>query len=253
MKVQTIENCPSCGSLLERVKDQLFCRNPDCEAKSNKKVLHYIKTLKIKGLGEKTVEKLSIYTIEDIYNLDWDFSISTIGEKLTDKLFQEIEKSKHVDLAIYLAAFGIPLVGKTIAGRLTGVSSLDDITYQKCRDCGIGDKASENLSNWIKNSEINLPITINFPEESSNSTRNNKSNFKICVTGKINNYSRTELSELLKPVGITIMSSVSKNIKYLVSEGDTSSSKHKKAEELGIQVITFKQLIELEKLYECIT
>lgn len=253
MKVKIIENCPSCSSTLERVNDQLFCRNPTCEAKSNKKVIHFIKALKIKGLGEKTVEKLNICSISDIYNLNKDFSVSVIGEKLTEKLFDEINKSKFTDLATFISAFGIPLVGKAIASKLEGVKALREITYDKCISCGIGDKASRNLSLWAETFDLKeYPITIEFPDGSKPS-QDKKDNFKICVTGKISNYSRTELSALLKPAGITIMGSISKNIKYLVSDENKTSSKHTKAKGLGIEIITFKQLIELEKLNEYIT
>ena len=53
-------HCPACNSVLDIVNDQLFCRNPDCPAKSSKRIEHFAKTLKIKGLGKATIEKLDL-------------------------------------------------------------------------------------------------------------------------------------------------------------------------------------------------
>ena len=59
-------HCPACNSELDTVKDQLFCRNPNCPAQSSKKVEHFAKTLKIKGLGAVTIEKLDLQDYHDI-------------------------------------------------------------------------------------------------------------------------------------------------------------------------------------------
>ena len=53
-------NCPACGSILEWEKDQLFCKSNTCGGKTHKMVEHFAKTLRIKGLGPRTIEKLEI-------------------------------------------------------------------------------------------------------------------------------------------------------------------------------------------------
>ena len=82
MKIEIPTTCPSCESKLERVKDQLFCRNPNCGETQLKKVVNYAKVMKIKGLGEKTVEKLDLRSISDIYSLTLSAASAAIGEKL---------------------------------------------------------------------------------------------------------------------------------------------------------------------------
>ncbi len=69
-KIEIPQHCPSCASTLERVKDQIFCRNSSCNAKSVKQVQHYAKIARIKGLGLKTIEKLELDKISDIYDLN---------------------------------------------------------------------------------------------------------------------------------------------------------------------------------------
>ena len=101
-------NCPACSSVLELVNDQLFCRNSLCPAQSAKKLEHFARTIKIKGLGPSTIEKLGLETYNDIYSLSQE-QISELldSEKLGTKLYYEIEKSKSVDLTTLLPAFSI--------------------------------------------------------------------------------------------------------------------------------------------------
>ena len=61
--------CPSCGHSLEWENQLLYCRNPACGDQSSKKIEHFGKTLKIKGLGPATIESLVLESINDIYAL----------------------------------------------------------------------------------------------------------------------------------------------------------------------------------------
>ena len=91
-------NCPSCATELVWEKDQLFCHNADCSGKTSKKIEHFASTLKIKGLGPRTVEKLKIYSIFDLYVLPLEIMIEALqSEKLAVKLHREIEHSKQAD------------------------------------------------------------------------------------------------------------------------------------------------------------
>ena len=243
-KVKIITNCPSCNSALERVKDQLFCRNVNCIATQEKRVLHFIKTMKIIGLGEITVEKLNIETIEDIYNLDAEKMNNTIGEKLSTKILQEIEKSKATNIEKLIPAFSIPLVSKTAAKKVFKVCNfMDEITYDVCKEAGLGDIASTNLANWIENEYPkykDLPLTFE-----ANSNRIESRNIKVCITGKLTDYRSRELaSSYLEEQGITVVSGVSKALDFLINEDNKPSSKLSKANSYSIPIVTIKQLIE---------
>ena len=76
------ELCPSCDSKLVWESDILYCRNPDCSAKNAKIVEHFAKTLKIKGLGPKSIEKLGLESISDIYSMDRSFMVTRLGSTL---------------------------------------------------------------------------------------------------------------------------------------------------------------------------
>ena len=97
--IEIPEVCPSCGTSVELVNDQLFCNNTSCPAKNSKIVEGFAKTLRIKGLGPKTIEKLDLEYIEDIYMLTEERIKTRLGsEKIASKLINEIELSKNANL-----------------------------------------------------------------------------------------------------------------------------------------------------------
>ena len=95
--MQTItvpSTCPSCGSKLELSFPLLYCRNPSCGDQSSKKIEHFAKTLKIKGLGPAAINSLVLESINDIYAITKHEIIDLLGsQKLGEKLFTEIENS----------------------------------------------------------------------------------------------------------------------------------------------------------------
>lgn len=106
-------NCPSCGFSLQWENDQLFCYNPSCESRTYKLIEHFASTLKIKGMGPSTIQKLRITTIPQIYELSLGEMVEALNsEKIAVKLFDEIQDSKKASLSEVLPAFSIPLIEK---------------------------------------------------------------------------------------------------------------------------------------------
>jgi DNA ligase (NAD+) len=239
MKVEIPTNCPICNSKLEMVNDQLFCRSSACPAKSLKSILHFVKTMKIMGLGEKTLEKLDVKSIQDIYSLTTEDLISKVGEKIGSKLYLEIDKSKNTTLAKFLAGMGIPLIGKTAADKVNSiVSSINDINEDVCKKAGLGAKATENLINWVENEGklINLPLVF---EESEPV----ESGLLVCISGKVPGYTKAKIKELLLDYNVTVKDSVTKDVDFLITE-EEGTTKVKKAEQYNIQVISFDNFME---------
>ena len=87
MRIQIPTECPCCNYALELVNDQLFCRNTACGAQLNKKLEHFCKTLGVKGMGSRTVEKLGLADITEVFYLEQDQVIEALGsEKVALKL-----------------------------------------------------------------------------------------------------------------------------------------------------------------------
>ena len=244
-EIKILTNCPVCDSKLVRIKDQLFCHNNMCDAKLFKSIIHFVKALKIKGLGEKTIEKLDLESINSIYTLSKDFVISELGEKLGTKLYNEIEKSKTTTVDKYITGFGIPLVGKTASEKLAQYTdSIWNIDSKLCKLAGLGEKATNNLLDWILHNEFKYK---DLPIKTVEGNKQSEITLKVCVTGKLKDFtSRGKAKAYLKDYGIQVVSSVSSNIDYLVCDVEgSSSSSIKKAEKLNLPVVTMNHLLKL--------
>lgn len=242
MKIEIPTKCPCCSYPLTMVNDQLFCRNTACSAQLDKKLEHFCKTLSIKGMGAKTVEKLQLADITELFYLELEQVIDAVGsQKVAEKLLNEIEKAKSADLATVLAAFSIPLVGNTASTKLCSVvSHIDEINNETCKQAGLGDKVTQNLLGWLQTDFIEMRefLPFSFQAQKSSSTNSNKNNKTICVTGKLSSFkTKSEAYKALEEAGYTPVESVTKTTDYLVDEEDKGSTKRKKAESLGITII----------------
>jgi NAD-dependent DNA ligase len=243
-------HCPACNTVLEIVNDQLFCRNTSCPAKSSKKVEHFAKTLKIKGLGKATIEKLDLQDYHDIYSFDENELVELLGsERLGTKLFAEIENSKSADLTTLLPAFSIPLIGRSASNKLTKkVSNISEITYAKATECGLGPKAASNLVDWLVNEfhsnqyyELPFSFQCEIPEVDYVPLKG-----VVCITGKLKSYpTKAAAEKVLHKYGFETKASLTKNVTILLNESGIESAKTNKAQEMGVKIYNnIKQLIE---------
>ena len=241
MRIQIPTNCPCCDYPLELVNDQLFCRNTACGAQLNKKLEHFCKTLGIKGMGSKTVEKLDLADITELFYLDQDQVSEALGsEKTALKLLDEIERAKTADLATVIASFSIPLVGQTASKKLCEVvSHIDEVSYETCKEAGLGDKVTQNLLSWLETDFEEMREFLPFSFQSTKVSPINSAGKTVCITGKLSSFkTKAEAHRALEEAGFRPVESVTKATDILVDEGDKGSTKRKKAEELGIQIIT---------------
>ena len=241
MRIEIPTECPCCNYPLELVNDQLFCRNTACSAQLNKKVEHFCKTLGIKGMGSRTVEKLGLSDITELFYLDAEQVVESLGsEKVALKLLDEIERSKSADLATVIVSFSIPLVGSTASKKLCEVvTSVDEISYDTCKQAGLGDKVTQNLVAWLETDFQEMREFLPFSFKSQKNSNINSSQKTICITGKLSSYkTKAEAYKSLEEAGYTPVESVTKATDYLVDEEDKGSTKRKKAESLGITIIT---------------
>lgn len=239
MRIEPPTHCPSCKSELVYRNDQLYCLNSNCEAKSFKRVEHFAKTLKIKGLGPSAIEKLDINSITEIYELDIAYmTVCLNSAKIAVKLFEEIENSKHQPLNTVLPAFGISLVGKTAADKLSQVcDSIFDIDEQTCKAAGLGDKVTCNLLDWIENDFDNychLPFSFEFEKAGVKEAVGT-----ICISGKLSSFkTKAEAAKLLESLGYKVKDSLTKDVTILVNESGRETDKTLKARDSGVTIIT---------------
>jgi NAD-dependent DNA ligase len=239
MKIQIPTHCPTCATTLVLINEQLFCKNSACPDQLNKKLEHFCKTLGIKGMGQKTVEKLQLESIAELFYLDRDAAIHSLGsEKVVDKLLGEISRAKLAPLASVIASFSIPLIGNTAGTKLSQVvKNLDEINQETCKQAGLGDKATANILEWLETEYQELKDFLPFTFENSSTVSNDA--IPICITGKLKSFkTKAEAAEILNSLGYKVTDNVTKQTQYLVDEENKQSSKRKKAEEYLIPIIT---------------
>jgi len=242
LKIPT--HCPSCNSKLKLVNMQLYCTSTTCSATALQKVLKFAKTMKIMGLGEKTLEKLNVDNITNIYNLHAEYLNEALGEKIGIKVLNEINKSKNINLSTFLSAMSIPLIGKTASEKIAAVTSnIEDINADLCKKAGLGDKVTNNLITWINEEYDNykhLPIEFEVPKP----TKINP--IKICISGKTTGYTKAEIKESLTDYNVLVKDSVTKDLDYLIIE-EPKTAKAQKAEARNIKIINFNKFMEILK------
>ena len=145
-KIKPPTNCPSCGAELEWSNHLLYCKNSSCIAQASKRVEHFAKTLKIKGLGPATIARLNLTDVADIYLLDEELIAEALNsDKLAEKLMYEIDNSIKAPLNLLLPAFSIPLIGRSASEKLSFTcETIFDISDKTCRSAGLGKKRKKN-------------------------------------------------------------------------------------------------------------
>ena len=237
--MQTItapSTCPSCGYKLELSFPLLYCRSSSCGDQSSKKIEHFAKTLKIKGLGPAAITSLALESINDIYAISEYEIVNLLGsQKLGEKLFTEIENSIKAPLNILLAAFSIRLIGKTASEKLSAVcESIHDINEDSCAKAGLGPKATESLLEWIDEEYPLLDIPHSFAFESPKI----RTGGVVCISGKLKSFgTKAQATEALEQHGYTVKSSVTKDVTILVNESGVESQKTTKARESGVTIV----------------
>ena len=237
--MQTItapDTCPSCGHTLEWENQLLYCRNTLCGDQSSKKIEHFAKTLKIKGLGPAAIESLVLESINDIYAIsEYEIINLLASQKLGEKLYLEIENSIKAPLNILLAAFSIRLIGKTASEKLSTVcESIHDINEDSCAKAGLGPKATESLLEWIDEEYPLLDIPHSFAFESPKV----RTGGVVCISGKLKSFgTKAQATEALEQHGYTVKSSVTKDVTILVNESGVESQKTTKARESGVTIV----------------
>ena len=239
-------NCPICSTILEWEKDQLFCYNPHCSGKTTKRIEHFAKTLKIKGLGPRTIEKLKIQTFFDLYELPLEMMIDALqSEKLAVKLHREINASKRVDLVDLLPAFSIKLIGTTASQKVCEkVDSLLELNEKVCREAGLGPKATDNLLDWFYEEWTDGYDRLPFSWKTTVQNRTEQIKGTVCITGKLKSYkTKAAAKQVLEKMGYLVKNSLTKDVTILVNESGVDSAKTQAALDRGVQIITnLKQL-----------
>lgn len=260
IKIEIPKECPSCHQELVKVEDQVAikCINPSCPEIIKRKIEYFVSrdAMNITGLGEKIIEKFielgKIKDIVDIYNL-YEYreeleGLEKMGKKSVDNLLNSIEESKNREYNKVLYSLGIPFVGKYTAKLLTKeFLSIDNLKTKDEEDLlevkGIGEKVAKSVTVFL-NDENNWnlieklkKVNLEFEEEEVFIEDNPVKGQTFLATGKLEKYTRDDIKDIIESKGGKYLSGVSKKLNFLIA-GEKAGSKLKKANELGVKILT---------------
>jgi DNA ligase (NAD+) len=264
------DTCPCCGSRAEvKYTDNskfLMCTNPHCSAKTLAKFTHFVSRncINIDGLSEKTLEALILHdflhTYRDIYYISEHRQALTrlegMGEKSVSTLLKSIENSRGVKLANFINAIGIPNIGLSTAKDLANYFDNDILAFlAECMHTdytsieGIGEKTANGIKEWLEENYMevfDLAKEFEFVAEEKKVVTENPFNGKtLCVTGKLNTFTRDSINAKIAELGAKAAGSVSSKTDYLITNEQSGSSKYKKAVELNIPIITEDEFLKM--------
>lgn len=260
--------CPSCKSKTFTKEGDPFtrCLNLDCPEQNIRKIIHFAsrEALNIEGLGDKVVatlyEKGIIKHTIDLFSLDRNklVELERMGDKSVDNLLNAIENSKQSSLDKVIFALGILNVGKK-AGKILAeyyknLTNFSKATVDELLELpDIGLITAESIVDYLSNDNnlrfINelIEIGMNPQYEIQNKNIDNIFSGKtIVLTGKLVELTRNEAKEYLERFGAKVTGSVTSKTDYVIA-GEKAGSKLAKAEQLGIQVLSEDEFIDIMK------
>ena len=265
------KNCPECGAKLVRVEGEAAWRCPNeagCPPQIKGKMEHFVsrKAMNIDGLGSETIDLLYsqrlLKNIADIYALRQENIAcqERLGEKSAQNILAGIEASKQVPWARVLFALGIRMVGETtakkIAKRFPSIDQLQWATEEQLTSIDdVGEQIAKNVIAYF-NDLGNLEIISRLREagvqmESTEEEQTPQSNLlegkSIVVSGVFAKHSRDEYKAMIEAHGGKNVGSVSKKTSFILAGENMGPEKRKKAENLGVEILTEEEFLELIK------
>lgn len=267
-KVKVLSRCPVCEGEVTKDKQEevyWYCINPDCPAQLKRSLLHFASrgAMDIEGIGESVVDELVdrglVKKISDIYKLrKEDFlTLPLFKEKKANNLVSAIEASKNRPLSRFLYGLGIRHAGEKAASLLAEKFKNIDIFFKlKSGDFEeipeIGPAIASSIVKFFSSLSAKKMIEefkkagLNLEEKEKQIEKSPITGKTFVFTGELESFSRSDAKKIIEDMGAKVLSSVSKNLDYLVV-GKAPGSKYGKAKELGLKILSeseFKSLIQ---------
>ena len=265
--LQYITHCPECGTELVRYEGEAkhYCPNQSgCRPQIIGRMIHFIrrKAMNIDGLGEETVELLYdnglLKDISDLYDLKAEqlAPLPRLGEKSAENIIHSIEESKQVPFARVLFGLGIRFVGETtakyLAAHFRSLEALMTASQEAlCEADEVGEKIADAILEYFADTQNQRIIErlkqagLQFELEETAKTSETLSGKNFVISGKFIDHSRDELKALIESHGGRNLAAVSGNVDFLVAGDKMGPAKLKKAEQLGIKIISEQEFIDL--------
>ena len=261
-KFEIPHECPSCGKDVEKKDIRLYCFNPKCPEKIHAEILNFIQKIEIEDLSEKRLSEMMgkklVHDIPSLYKLTYEdlLTLEKVKDTLATKIINNIEKTKHVDLTVFLSSLGISggaynKCEKIVLNGFNTIEKIRNLTVEELVNIeGFAEKSATEFMTSLSSKKklIDELIHLGFKFKKKELASHRLENIKVCITGELS-AKRSDIEKLIKNNGGIVVSSVTKQTHYLLTnETDSTSSKFKKAQELGTEIISepnfFKKFLE---------
>ena len=258
--------CPVCGGPVVRPEGEAmaYCTNLSCPAQVVRLLEHFVSrgAMDIDGMGGRTgvtlIDRGLVNDVADLYSLKSDdlVAIDRMGEKSVSNLLAAIERSKDRPLARVLVALGIPHVGYEIADLLArhvrSMKVLMDADEEELTGIPtIGPKIAASVVSYLRDDGNRRVIEklgkagVRLEDEPRAAPAEQPlAGLRFVVTGRLENFSRSQIEGRIKDLGGAVGSSVSRKTDYLVA-GEDAGSKLADAERLDVPVIGEEELLNM--------
>ena len=272
-KVVIPSKCPVCGAetkihTSEKSKTRtLHCTNPECSAKHVKKFTRFVsKTgMDIDGLSIQTILRFMnegfIGDFADIYRLskytDTIRQMEGFGDKSCENMMRAIEKSRVANPVSFIYALCIPMIGVDAGKKIVAQCGFEGFLERLGKGLGfedidgIGPEKSGSALLWYENEknrsslkELLKEVTIEKVDLKPDK-EGKCAGLTFVITGDVHHYkNRDEFKAYVEAGGGKVTGSVTSKTDYLVNnDAQSSSSKNRKAKELGIPIITEDEFV----------
>ena len=263
--------CPVCGGPT-RIKDEegtrtLNCTNPDCLAKHVKKFSHFVSrdAMNIEGLSESGLLKLigigALKDFADLFRLEKYkndiIGMEGFGAKSYDNLIASAERASRTTPARLLYGLGVPGIGAATSNMIsrfcrTKWNDIQNLDEEALLDVdGVGSVMARDYAGFFADEKNKADIAdllnVLLIDESYEAAGTSLDGKTFVITGSLEHYAnRKDLKAEIEAEGGKVAGSVSAKTDYLITnDPDSGSSKNKKARELGVEVITEEQVMEM--------
>ena len=264
--------CPVCGGATEirsiSNAKALYCTNPECQAKQLKSYALFVSrdALNIDGLSEATLEKFIargfIHDFADLFHLEqhWEeiCEMDGFGEKSYNNLIASVEKARETTLPRLIYGLGIANIGLANAKLICKEIGHDpgrvmDLTTEDLAAIdGIGDVIAGNYVAYFADAEHRelfekLLKEVKLPEGQEDVGEQTFAGMNFVITGSVEHFAnRNEVKALIESKGGKVTGSVTSKTNYLINNNvESTSSKNKKAKDLGIPIITEEDFLKM--------
>ncbi len=265
--IRYIKNCPECGTELIREEGEAlhYCPNDlGCPPQVKGRIIHFIsrKAMDIEGMGAETVELFVneglIDDYADLYDLQKEqlLPLERLAEKSAQNIIEGIEKSKEIPFERVLFGLGIRYVGETVAKKLARhfetIENLEKASYEELISVDeIGERIALSVREFFDDSEkVELVERLQekglqFSYQKAEGASTILEGKSIVISGNFEQFSRTELKEVIEKNGGKNTGSVSGKTDFIVAGEGMGPSKRKKAEDLGVKIIDENEFAKL--------